>query len=423
MDQITPLQAAVLRNDHAFIMKELDNPSSDPHQRSQRGFHVLHFAAQNASPATLKIILKKLAVSVDLVDSYGQSPLHLAVAKGHVENARLLLANGANPLCQKSDGANAIDIALTTNHLELATHLMTVPFTTDASLFVGYALQHAVLQGNPDLAFRLLSQGARIHLGANGSLSPYEMAKDHPNPLMRQRVVAFVTKHFNQTDQSMTTLSRAFHPRHSHQYLTDLEARLKKGANPNDLLQSAIKLGLDYMAYILVAYGAKPTAKQYTQLATMPTTAVALVAAGKWPPNKMTMLLKKATDRMCHALEFEPKTDDGAVSPPIHLIHRLIRQNDLKTLAGVLADERFTGVGEDLTGHTPLDVAIMERNPDAVRMLLKNRSGHNMSQALAVLEMVKQRGVKNETQQEALRMLEQYLFGYDHTDAQHPKVT
>jgi len=418
-DRITPLQKAVLQNDHAFIIRELANPSSDPHQRSEQGFHLLHFAAQNGSPATLQIILKQLAVSVDLVDSYGQTPLHLAVAKGNIENTRLLLANGANPLCQKSDGANTIDIALKTNHLELATHLMTVPFKTDKSPFVGNALQHAVMKGDPDLVNRLLSQGARPYLGASGSLSPYEMAKRHPNPLMYQHFTSVVSEHFSQHDRTMAVMSHGYPvSRHFNQFYSTLETRLKKGANPNDLLSISINSEMDEITNLLISYGAIPTNMQLKQLTNMPKSMFAIWATGKWPPKKMTMFLKMATDRMCQALEFEPNTDDRAVgfvwgqriTPPIHLIHRLIKQNDLKTLAVVLADERFTGVGEDLTGHTPLDVAIMECNLDAVTLLLKNRSGHNMTQALAVLEMVKQRGVKNEKQQEALRMIEQRLL-------------
>lgn len=407
IDRITPLQKAVLQNDHAFVMRELANPSSDPNQRSEQGFHLLHFAAQNGSPAILKTILKHLP-DHNIVDSHGQTPLHLAVANGRMENVKILLDYGANPLLEIRKSENAIDIAINAGHHELAEYLMRVPFLTDTtSPIVGNALQHAIIQGDDELVQRLLSKGAKPHLGAGDSLSPYEMAKTHPNPLMYRHFTSVVTEHFSQDDRTMAVMSHGYPvSRHFDRFYSILEKRLKKGANPNDLLSISINSGMDEIASLLISYGARPTTKQCKQLTNMPKTMFAIWATGKWTPQKANMLLTMATDTMCQDLE----SGNHHQYPPINLIHQLIRKNDLKTLKVVLSDERFKGTSEDLKGHTPLDVAIMTVNPDAVDLLLQNRSGHNMTQALAVLEMVKQRGVKNETQQEALRIIEQRLL-------------
>ncbi len=412
IDRITPLQKAVLQNNHAFVMRELANPSSDPNQRSEQGFHLLHFAAQNGSPAILKTILKHLP-DHNIVDSYGQTPLHLAVANGCMENVKILLDYGANPLLEIRKSENAIDIAINAGHHELAEYLMCVPFSTDTtSPFVGNALQHAIIQGDDELVQRLLSKGAKPHLGAGDSLSPYEMAKQHPNPLIYRHFTSVVTEHFSQADRTIAVMSHGYPAsRHFNQFYSTLEKRLKKGANPNDLLPISINSGMDEIASLLISYGARPTTKQFKQLTGMTKTMFAIWATGKWTPQKANMLLTMATDTMCQDLESGNHHQYPPINlPPINLIHQLIRKNDLKTLKVVLSDERFKGTSEDVKGHTPLDVAIMTVNPDAVDLLLQNRSGHNMTQALAVLEMVKQRGVKNETQQEALRIIEQRLL-------------
>jgi ankyrin repeat protein len=55
--------------------------------------------------------LLKWGVAVDMVDEYGNSGLHYAVAGNHVDATKLLLDEGANPDLSTNDGLTPKQLA------------------------------------------------------------------------------------------------------------------------------------------------------------------------------------------------------------------------------------------------------------------------------------------------------------------------
>ena len=60
---------------------------------------------------------------MNLKDEEGQSILHWAVDRGHIDTCKLLLEYGADPLVQDEDGQTPLDYAVTCEHNELTSIL------------------------------------------------------------------------------------------------------------------------------------------------------------------------------------------------------------------------------------------------------------------------------------------------------------
>ncbi|KAF7590226.1 hypothetical protein BBP40_003110, partial [Aspergillus hancockii] len=63
--------------------------------RNSRGQTPLHIAAQNGQLGVVRLLLASQQIDVDARDQQGSTPLHMASEKGHVEVVQLLVANGA----------------------------------------------------------------------------------------------------------------------------------------------------------------------------------------------------------------------------------------------------------------------------------------------------------------------------------------
>lgn len=61
---------------------------------------------------------------VGLQDNAGQSPLHLASSRGHVNVVRVLLAGGADALAQDKDGRTPFRYAVSKGHLHVTRVLL-----------------------------------------------------------------------------------------------------------------------------------------------------------------------------------------------------------------------------------------------------------------------------------------------------------
>jgi ankyrin repeat protein len=63
--------------------------------RNSRGQTPLHIAAQNGQLDVVRLLLASQQIDVNARDQQGSTPLHLASEKGHVEVVQLLVAHGA----------------------------------------------------------------------------------------------------------------------------------------------------------------------------------------------------------------------------------------------------------------------------------------------------------------------------------------
>ena len=65
-------------------------------------------------------MIKKDPSIIDIPDAKGNSPLHYAAMKGHIEMAKLLLINGASKHLKNSDDKSPEQVAIDNNHEDIA---------------------------------------------------------------------------------------------------------------------------------------------------------------------------------------------------------------------------------------------------------------------------------------------------------------
>jgi ankyrin repeat protein len=112
---------AVSTNDRASVAKALAD-GADPNE-SYGGATGLHLAAEWGYGEIVELLLRNGA-KVDAVDRLGKTPLLWAVANGHEEIARLLLAAKADPNWHDPSGNSVISEAAAGNQLSLVRFLL-----------------------------------------------------------------------------------------------------------------------------------------------------------------------------------------------------------------------------------------------------------------------------------------------------------
>ena len=77
-------------------------------QMTETGYHALHFTIAGKRPEMVAWLLKN-GVNVEVTDTFGRTPLHLAARRNDIGILRLLLAHGANIYAQDYDGRIPLD--------------------------------------------------------------------------------------------------------------------------------------------------------------------------------------------------------------------------------------------------------------------------------------------------------------------------
>ncbi|HZI62387.1 MAG TPA: ankyrin repeat domain-containing protein [Pyrinomonadaceae bacterium] len=113
-DDRTPLMHAVLAEnaDHKIVNMLIERGADVNAEDAVRNWTALQFAAQIQRDDIVKTLLENGA-SVDPVDTFGNSPLWVAVmnASSNLDVVRLLVQSGADPNRKNQAGVAPIDIA------------------------------------------------------------------------------------------------------------------------------------------------------------------------------------------------------------------------------------------------------------------------------------------------------------------------
>ncbi|XP_076009331.1 cyclin-dependent kinase 4 inhibitor C [Genypterus blacodes] len=86
------------------------------------GLTVMHDAAREGF-ADMVLVLLAYGANVNLVDTRGNLPLHLAAREGHLEAVKLLIGSTADPRKANGLGYTACQLALAYNKLDTAAYI------------------------------------------------------------------------------------------------------------------------------------------------------------------------------------------------------------------------------------------------------------------------------------------------------------
>lgn len=101
---------AIQTGDLPYIEKHLRRPGTEINAEVRHGRNALHYAADAGKVPIVKFLLSNMAI-IDYQDIDGMTPLMAAVDKEHLQTAKVLLDEGADPSIEDETGKTAFDIA------------------------------------------------------------------------------------------------------------------------------------------------------------------------------------------------------------------------------------------------------------------------------------------------------------------------
>lgn len=156
-----------------------DGPGSSSSANSNKlnGFSAIHLAAYLGKASVVRLLLSACPEAVDLTNSDGETPLHVAASEGRFEVAVELLRAGASTIMQDVDGRTVLHIAVCKEYLDIVQLLIDghngqsmIRLTDSAGRT---PLHQAVLQGSDQIVQLFLEKGAdpRMPIGKTSSSS------------------------------------------------------------------------------------------------------------------------------------------------------------------------------------------------------------------------------------------------------------
>lgn len=238
--------------------------------RSEWGETPLHLAAARGNVQATAVLLD-LGADVGARDADGATPLHRAVRQGSIEIAKLLLARGADPSAEAERGVTALTIAIVQGHKSLADHLgsrgndvvaaaasgdsdkvcvllAADPALTNCSDRTGFTpLQRASANGHIGCVALLLAKGAeRNAISQNRDRATalhFAAAQGH------LEIVNLLIQLGANVEAEASLGWKPLHSAASGGHLTVVESLLRAGANPAAEAQYLEKGGSAYSAF------------------------------------------------------------------------------------------------------------------------------------------------------------------------------
>ncbi|EPS74350.1 hypothetical protein M569_00406, partial [Genlisea aurea] len=110
-DGLTALHLAVIGKKEAVI-SHLLRKGANPEAKDLDGATPLHYAVQVGAMQTVKLLLIKYKVDVNVADNDGWTPLHVAVQTRNRYVVKILLLYGADRTRRNTEGHTALDLGL-----------------------------------------------------------------------------------------------------------------------------------------------------------------------------------------------------------------------------------------------------------------------------------------------------------------------
>ncbi|KAK7899422.1 hypothetical protein WMY93_020275 [Mugilogobius chulae] len=169
---------AIRQGNEKLLKKLYVNHVGQFDQPDARGWTVLHEAAAQTNLTVLDLTLK--AVGRDFLECpsmIGQTPLHVSIEKGLIENAAFLLKHGANPDAPNQDEDTPIFTAIRSGRSDLVELLLNSGSRVNQEGCHGRCpLHEASKLGNTTLVNLLLKSGARPDPRSHYGLTPLALA-------------------------------------------------------------------------------------------------------------------------------------------------------------------------------------------------------------------------------------------------------
>lgn len=174
--------------DHADIAAALIAGGADIMQKSKAGYSALHFASQNHSLGSVKVLLS-MDAEINDVTSDKMSPLLLAAAGGHDALTRYLLEMGADPAARDYKGFTALHYAVMKRNMSGSVRSL-LENGADPNAQILYTGAKHELVPVPDLPFlesptRIVDAAAKSGTFPIGATPLYLAAQQRNAPAMR----------------------------------------------------------------------------------------------------------------------------------------------------------------------------------------------------------------------------------------------
>ena len=186
----------------------------------------------------LALSLLNKVIDLNIQDSNGNTPLHLAIVGSHISLASKLIEKNADPDIENHDGNTPLHLAIIGNHTSLAYILIeeNVKINTD-NLNIknddcNTPLHLAIVGGHISLASILIEKEAQINIANNDGNTPLHLAAS-------RGFIDLVFKLIEKEAQINITNNDGFKPLYfaiKHQHSETVDFLLKKGANFNNKL-------------------------------------------------------------------------------------------------------------------------------------------------------------------------------------------
>ncbi|PAA55583.1 hypothetical protein BOX15_Mlig032910g2 [Macrostomum lignano] len=306
--------------------------------RGQEGTRPIHAAATFNVEEAMQLLLRQKGIKIDVTDDKGQTALHVACRRSHVQIARLLLEFGADVLKQEKDGVSALHQPARNGSLELCELLLSSGANVDTTDNNGLTpVMVASIEGRLPILKRLLQHSTEKNEKARGSQAGKML-------LLELR-----------DNDGSTALHHATQNRQVEILAHLLEAGANANAKRNDgntPLHIAASLGYQDVVEILLSNGANPCALDKKKR-----TPLHECGLNNQPEIARQLIIKGAA---------VDAADADFMSP----LHWACKRGH-RPVADVLLEFRARLDGHDVGMRTPLHWAVIEDNDGIVERLLE----------------------------------------------------